>query len=320
MPLIKVYPDPNMPKLFTIDWMLHDRCTYDCSYCPPANKSGTDSWLDLTTLNEFCTELETHVNTVNAGAKIHAMFTGGEPTVWKDFSNLVDRLSERGWLLSVNSNGSRTARWWEENAKKFAKIHLSYHTEFVNDEELLEKLSICQSHARTTINIMLNPRPDLFERAINFSKILKQYPRIHVQFSPIQYNFGMQDINVPAYTKEQTQIISNLKDQPIIDFTPYKKDFVRSFLAETEDHGIINFMPSELLRSKDVNFLNWNCHIGLESIFIDARGDIIRGTCRAGDKLGNIMFPRNITWPTAPIKCPYTWCGCITDLLNTKTH
>jgi hypothetical protein len=69
---IKIYKDSKSgPSYFVVDWMLHDRCTYDCSYCPPHNKSGSDSWLNLSTITEFFKQLEGHVQRVNPAIRIH---------------------------------------------------------------------------------------------------------------------------------------------------------------------------------------------------------------------------------------------------------
>ena len=41
--VVNIFQHPN--NGVHLNWMLHDRCTFDCSYCPPSNKAGIDSWL-----------------------------------------------------------------------------------------------------------------------------------------------------------------------------------------------------------------------------------------------------------------------------------
>jgi MoaA/NifB/PqqE/SkfB family radical SAM enzyme len=316
--LNKIFRNTDYPSHFTVDWMLHDKCTYDCSYCPPANKSGTDGLLNLEKLDEFCNQLEKHVYGIDPTFKIHILFTGGEPTVWKDFGTLVSRLAERGWLLSVNSNASRSERWWEEHAKNFVNVIFSYHTEGVNDDEFIRKLQICEKYAKTSINVMLNTHPEYFEKAVNFSnRILAETTCVDFTHYKIQHNFGLQTINVPLYTKEQKEIISTLKDHyydskrkhPVLEDNLY---------VAAEDGTVSRLNAVALLNTNKANFFDWNCHAGREGIFIDAKGNIQRGACRVGGTFGNINDPANIAWPDGPVRCPKTWCGCVTDIMSSK--
>jgi len=314
---IKIYKDESIgPSYFVVDWMLHDRCTYDCSYCPPANKSGSDSWLNLSTITEFCKKLEEHVQRVNSKSKIHCLFTGGEPTVWKDFSKLVDILSARGWLLSVNSNGSRSARWWEENARKFSGITLSYHTEGVDDDDFMDKVKICEKYTKTSVNVMLNPNSVWFQKAIRFSKRLSEETKesgiVHHQ---IQYNFGLQEIKVPQYDTQMLSVIPTLVNRnPAVE-----KDLVHdNYVVKLDNNKIVRCNGIEIINNKHANFWGWKCNVGLDSVFIDSAGNLARGTCRVNGNFGNILKPDDIQWPDTAVKCPYTWCGCITDILNEK--
>lgn len=317
--ITKIYRDTREPSYFMVDWMLHDRCTYDCSYCPPANKSGTDTRLNLETLDLFCNNLEEYVRSIDPDFKIKVLFTGGEPTVWKDFGELVSRLSARGWLLLVNSNGSRSERWWEEHSSKFASIILSYHTEFVDDEEFLRKLRICEKTTHTAVNIMLNPEPKYFKKALATSeRIKKETSHVSVNYYKIQHNFGLQDIDVPQYTEDQLKKIETL-----VDYHPKLLNFytiiLYNYYVKLDNGSTDKLNALELLKTKQVNFKDWDCYAGMESIFIDASGDILRGACRAEGNFGSIYSPNDINWPTVPVKCPYEWCGCVTDLLNSKT-
>lgn len=317
MKLKRIFRDEEQgPSYFVVDWMLHDRCTYDCSYCPPTNKSGTDSWLKLDVVAEFCEELEKHAATVSPNCKIHCLFTGGEPTVWKDFTKLIDILSNRGWYLSVNSNGSRTAQWWKENAKKFSSITLSYHTEAVNDDEFFEKVKICESYTKTTVNVMLHPND------IWFNKALRMGDRLHanttdtgVHYFRIQHNFGLQQINISQYSDKQLSIIPTL-----VNRSPIKsKDIIHdNYAVENTEGQRKKCNGLEIINAGLANFQGWSCRVGLESVFIDAKGDLLRGTCRVNGKFGNILSPKEINWPSQHVTCPYNWCGCITDMLNTK--
>lgn len=321
MEIKRIFQNKQEPGYFVVDWMIHDKCTYDCSYCPPWNKSGNDDWLDLNLLDEFCTSLEQHVKDLDPTYRIHALFTGGEPTVWKDFGTLIKRLKDRGWYISVNSNGSRTKRWWEEHAQYFDSITLSYHTESVDNGEFIEKVKICEKHTRTSVNIMLNPNPTWFKVAVEFSEIIKkETTNAIIVHHKIQHEFGKITIGVPFYTKDQQEIILTLENKYPNIAEIYNDAMVDNYYIETADNQIIKLNGLDLINQNKANFQNWSCNVGMESIFIDAKGHILRGTCRAGKSMGNILKPNSIIWTTNPIVCPFSWCGCITDIMNSKEN
>jgi organic radical activating enzyme len=316
MEIKKVFLDDSKPKYFTIDWMLHNRCTYNCSYCPPANKRGDDEWLKIDQLKLFCSHAETHAHTVDANFKMEAYFSGGEPTVWKDFIPLVDFLTERGWMIGVCSNASRSSRWWEEHAKKFSRINLSYHTEQVDDDEFIEKILICEKYTNIGINIMLNPDHEKFYKAVKFmDRLRNETLRCGFNHYKIQPYFGGIKINVAEYNDQQLEIIKKLRGRLNLG---YNSDVTSTYLAEKNNGKIEMFDPMTLLREDSANFQNWQCKIGLERIFVDSRGYVSRGTCRVNGYLGNILDPDNIRWPSFEIICPKNWCGCKSDMLCSK--
>jgi len=319
MKLQKIYRNENHNQsFFVVDWMLHDRCTYDCSYCPPGNKQGIDTWLNLSTLKDFCDELEKHAANVDPNTKILANFSGGEPTVWKHFPELLDALTQRGWLISISTNGSRSINWWKENAHKLTRINLSYHTESVVDDEFLEKVRVCEEYSQTSVNIMLNPDPKFFGKAVNFNKrVLAETAKAGVHNHQIQHNFGMQTIMVPYYTKVQKEIMATLPDRyPAVhpDQVHIRHNYFHSTI-----YGVNKSTDGSTLIDKQlVNFENWICSAGIEGVFVDSAGRVSRGTCRMGGELGNIQEPNKINWPTTPVLCKKDWCGCITDILKSK--
>ena len=63
------------------------------------------------------------------------------------------------------------------------------------------------------------------------------------------------------------------------------------------------------------SYQGWQCYAGLESLMIDAKGDVYVATCR-GKKLGNIFD--DFEMPTEPVICPKTWCACAADLNTSK--
>jgi hypothetical protein len=74
---------------------------------------------------------------------------------------------------------------------------------------------------------------------------------------------------------------------------------------------------NDLVKDEQVNFEGWLCGIGLESIDIKSNGDMYRGTCRAGGKIGHVD---DEVWnmPIDFIECGKTSCTCVADIKSTR--
>ena len=192
---------------FRLNWMLHDRCTYNCSYCPPTNKAGNDDWLSLDFSKTFLDNLETWLSGRHENVVVN--FTGGEPTVWPKFTELVDHVKSKNWYVTLSTNGSRSLAWWTEHQHKFDKISFSYHSEFVKDYEFLEKAKYINSQKAAeelTVKIMMNPRE--WDRCVKMTEeLLLLDPPLYFDVRPLQKNFGLQDLDIDSYTEEQEEYI-----------------------------------------------------------------------------------------------------------------
>jgi MoaA/NifB/PqqE/SkfB family radical SAM enzyme len=317
---------PNK-KFFLVNWMLHDRCTYNCSYCPPANKAGNDDWLSIDFSKQFADRLEEWLTATNKNENVMVSFTGGEPTVWPKFIELVDYINSKGWMITMTTNGSRSLAWWQENQQKFYKINFSFHSEFADKAEFLEKVTYLTTQRNPSlfgITVMMNPfRWDYCTEMA--SELAKTTPPVVFDIRPLQPFFGLQKIDILPYTTDQLEYIhttdKKVKEQikkhykPIINMIQ-KEEFRGYNVNYTDRTEKLN--PNELIIKKLVNFNGWTCNAGLEQIFINSLGKIYVGTCLEGELLGNIQKPNKINWPTNPVVCRSNWCGCYTDIMTSK--
>ena len=74
---------------------------------------------------------------------------------------------------------------------------------------------------------------------------------------------------------------------------------------------------NDLVKAEKVNFEGWICGIGLESIEIKSNGDMYRGTCRIGGKIGHVD---DEVWnlPNDFIVCDKSSCTCVADIKSTR--
>ena len=72
---------------------------------------------------------------------------------------------------------------------------------------------------------------------------------------------------------------------------------------------------NDILVRKENQYKGWLCWAGVESLMIDANGDVFVATCR-GKRLGNIYTGFEI--PDEPLICPKYYCVCAADLNTSK--
>lgn len=302
-------------KYFQINWMLHDRCTYSCSYCPPSNHAGDDNWLDLEKVIQTC---ESFREQVIPERKMQILFSGGEPTVWKNFSNLVEYLSSKEWSLNMVSNLSRSTAWWKDLNVSWDQISASLHPEFTDIDDFIKKCNIIKEKSKSlTIRVMLHPEAELFKKAILFgNKARALCPEAYIEWVPIIYEFGGASIPLSPYTDEQRSIISNLKSGRRI----FKRIEIVNQKKVVWENGTENFLiAQDLVRQGKNMFTGWKCSAGLSGVFINSRGEIYRGTCLQGEKIGNINDDA-LTLPTEDIICNKKICECVTDVFYPKSQ
>lgn len=300
-------------QYFQINWMLHDRCTHKCSYCAPSNYAGLDDWLDLQKVISFCSQVEDQIKNLYPDLKMQVVFSGGEPTVWKDFKSLAEILYNNKWSLHLVTNGSRSLKWWESIEVYWDYLGVSLHTEFVDINSFIEKCYFLQNKTNLLcIRVMLHPEESLFNKAIEYAnKIQQKVSQAIIQWVPISYNFGGINIDLPDYTELQKLTIKNL----IYNQKKHINHNYKLVTWDTEETDIVN--GNHLIASGLNNFKNWLCNSGIDGIFINSKGKIYRGTCLEGGSIGHILDSKILLYDK-PIVCQKTSCTCVADVLYSK--
>lgn len=304
------------PQHFQINWMLHDKCTYACQYCPPSNHAGDDHWLKLDQVLHTCNSLQEQVMSSDPSLGMKILFTGGEPTVWKDFSKLAEDLYSKGWSLNICSNLSRSLDWWKNLSVKWDQFAASVHPEFVDIEEFISKCEYLVDHsASVSARVMIPPDTDLFIKALQYgNKIQDRCPNVYIEWVPIQFEFGLTTIPLSPYTPSQLLIMKSLKSGKV---DPKKTKGDNSKVVVWDNQSEEFLIGFNLIKNNLANFKNWKCSAGIDGLFINSKGDIFRGTCLEGGKIGNILDSK-VTLPTNSITCSLDFCSCVTDVLYSK--
>lgn len=298
-----------------VNWNLGNRCNFSCSYCPPVLNDGSFGWNEYEVVKEFIDEVINYY----APRKIYFEFTGGEVTLWRDFVKTAKYIKERGHDIGFISNASRTIRWWEENKNNFDHVCLSFHPEFSDPDHFLQVAKIMSEVCRTHINVMMHTDKDKFDMGEKLAHdSVVECKNISIALQPLVVDFGTERF---PYTEEQLKIIDNqFKNfgSKIVHDKTYTVYRGSMDMIDSVNNLKQNSSAHRFIADNANNWKGWDCWAGVEQIIVDFDGSVWRGWCRVGGSFGNIKKPKQIDFPSKPIRCNKNYCHCNFDIMCKK--
>ena len=146
--------------IFSISWILGRFCNYKCSYCWPYANTQIPDHQELEVYIKTMDNIRMQANE-NGYAKFHWSFSGGEPTAYKHFLTLAEKVLHDS--IHMTTNLSPGIQWWERWLKATASsrrrsITASFHHEFANEQEFGDKiLFLNQNNVFVTVNQVMVP-------------------------------------------------------------------------------------------------------------------------------------------------------------------
>lgn len=302
-----------------VEWKLHDKCNYDCPFCGDENKKGWVGWQDLETNKRI-------VDSIVAACEGHPFwiqFTGGEPTLYPKFAELVAYIKEKGAYTALISNGSRTIRWWKElrDAKVMDLIYMTFHSQQGADYKHLAEVSnlfleeptliiTASTYTRDSVDYVLEGLDYLIE---NTASIVTTNA-----MDIIPYRIGEETIGKEKFEKllneYNTRLSKNFPNKRLPDIP--KEQFpleIQTTLTyddgTTETKNVI-----QLMKLGENRFEGWTCHAGMDTMNIE-NGFKFRGGCKR-DKTP--FEPNSLSFFDKPFKCDVYDCYCAMDMITTK--
>ena len=272
--------------LFSVSWILGRFCNYNCSYCWPYARSDKVDHYDLDLYKKTIDEIKKQARQ-NGFTDFHFSFSGGEPTAYKDFLNLIDYYANDNaptyQSFHMTSNCSPGLRWWKRLVSKLslldrASVTASFHAEFADEKEFSEKLLfLIENKVYVTINQVMVPDKfyEYYDRCKRFHEC-----GIPVTLKP-QSNDTATEI-VSGYTTKMIDIMQ-------IGFPQFLKESAVYQIQLTDSKGTnYDFDQAERFNSYGFNkFKGWNCNSGYQSVII--RGNEVKRSYSCYDKiLGNL--------------------------------
>lgn len=305
-------------------WSIHNKCNYSCSYCPDNLHNGDWSWLQFKQVTEFIDKMEDHYVKRLGFKNILISFTGGEPTLWKDFKKFVKYINEKGFRCGLTTNGSVSPRYWEGISTAFDYICLSFHPEKADIDKFLacyEYLHNAQDTVIPSVRVMMHKNPDLWSKGEGLIEQLKKFPNWSYECVHILENYGIDSEKIVYDSKIKTDFLEANAFKEKFSAPEYVKvpDVKFNYILHSENSEPRTLKENILINENNVNFKGWNCMIGIEELFIHFSGVVKTSGCPDGEIIGNILYQEDIRFPVKPTVCTTDGCYCPTDIRITKS-
>ncbi len=305
----------SVNKVFSVNWALTNKCNYQCEYCHPDLHNGSIRTPKLEDAIKFVDKVFKH--TELKGQLPYFEFGGGEVTLLKYFSKLLEYVHGKGGRTSVISNGSKRVEWWKENAKYMDGVNLSYHVNDIkNSLHFINVARALENSPNTRLNVNIMMYPERFSECLLFANKLKEKVRCSINLQPLYHGFGSAKIegmhNYSAFQMEVMNIFKGRDDGK-------KLHESRALLNVEHIDGSRRQLSTDFLKNNNLNnFLGWECYVGVESVVVRFSGEVLRAWCY--DKVIGSIYDDDFDLPNNPIECATEICHCGADISTTKVN
>ena len=317
--IVQVLTDKKQDHL-RIEYMVGNYCNYKCWYFGPHANGGTHRWhkdVDFL-LDNFRHLFDYYIKHGKTNFELN--YVGGEPALWPEIGKFTKALKkDYDVFVTMTTNGSRTLRWWEQNAHHFDKIRFSCHPEFVDIDHYIKVLDLVYSKG-IGMNALILMDPT------NWDKSVELIERCKTSKYPWFIN-AMEVFSQHQYTEEQRKYISkNIKRRAPIWWIMKHENIFSSSPKVKYENGKTKKINRNYLSLNDKNyFKGWVCNLGLESINIQKDGRIA-GAChnklfgmRDYYNIYDINFKEKFNPRLIPAVCEMDRCWCQPEQLLTKS-
>lgn len=292
------------PVIKKIVWTPTTVCNYHCSYCPSGSHDGKYRWPEnYTSIIEF-------INQWRGDAELTLDILGGEPTLWPEFSKFCSELvnsSPAFTKIIFSSNGSRSLRYWAEFDAPVSKIGLSFHPEYKNEEHFINVVKLL--HEKYHMEVFLMLIPPYIDLVKSVYESLKEFKVKCTVMSVVEKTVNDHSGIINPLEEYEEFSKNGFFDNSL----PFKGTPYQTFIADN-DQVLSPINPQHLINTQQDNFKGWDCYVGRDTLNIHPNGDVYGSSCSVGPCYGNIHDQKKIEIINSPIKCPYEYCGCGTDI------
>lgn len=285
-------------NILEIRWMPHNLCNFKCRYCFPGSFEGTDKApQDVSLVIKNFNHLINHYKSFGK-SRVHIKILGGEPTLYKGLEQFIRAMKENhNAYITIVSNGSRNLRWWAEHGELIDNAVLSYH---VAQGDIFHHLDVADTlyvmGKKVTSLVLMDPA--IWDDCVTAVEDMKKHSRHKWMIQAKELVEWNSDNNV-QYNELQKKYLGNeMKRYPSVwwilkNIKLIATGAMRLFdsTATMSDGSTIRARPNTYINEDWIDFKGWNCDVGLDCIFVDAKGEI-KGAC--GQTIYNLPYSFNI--------------------------
>ena len=277
-----------------INWMLHDHCTSECTYCPTRLRGGEVprgilEYMDVTQ------KIIDHYDSL--GRKIDWTFSGGEPLDMFDFPMMLKLCKESGGNIDLTTNGGKLWLDWWAIEPHIDSLHLSFH--YWQNPNLIRFIIQAFQKAGKHIDVIVPMRPNYFDEDLTRALAVESEFNIVVS-KTVLYKEAEQSIGMYPYTENQLRI---MRGEELVQ--EYNHEQETTFGERFEQQ--INSNPS---------YTGMLCNLGIERLTISHTGWVRGSNCNS-PLFGNI-WNGTLGLPTGPSQCVMMACIDGSDQQITK--
>lgn len=268
----------NKLKLLRIQYTLSDICNYKCWYCFPGCNDGSTRWPNVDVVKVNLTKLINYYLESKIVDKVQLNLLGGEPTLWPDLGELIEYISiNTKCTISVQTNASRTLRWWEKYGQYFDHVGMSIHHEKVNVDHISNVASILVSKKVSVLAVVLMDHT-VWDKCIGLvDELKKTETKFMILAKPIHIN------GVTSYTDEQKKYLNkSLKRIPSLKLLWQNRILYKEIMrynAIFDDGSKVKVDSEHYFILNNLNkFKGWECNLGINFLAISKKGEVT-GTC-----------------------------------------
>lgn len=325
MKLIEISND--LEDYLYITYNLTTTCNFKCSYCWPEAHDGKYRFPDIEIVSKNFSHLLSQYNKKN----VRITLSGGEPTLWPELGQFVKYLHDNHKVrITINTNGSRTLRWWQEYADYFDDIQISVHNEFVDIEHTKKVLDIIYNRQITMTAAQVLMDPSNWDKSVKNVKSLVDHPtpwlvKLMTLTKP-------ESGEIMEYSEDQLLFLKNkIQKRPPKEYVDLM--FKTGKIIEDDSvNGTMRFSDGniqilnihDILKNKANRFKGWFCDIGKERLGIDPSG-FLSGNCgeqifKNHFNLHRPDFVEKFSLDTTDLEivCGKSFCDCTSDIRVSK--
>jgi MoaA/NifB/PqqE/SkfB family radical SAM enzyme len=234
---------------------------------------------------------------------------GGEPTLWPKLPQFIDAVLHDDLVIELNTNGSRTLRFWEDFPAGNHIINFSWHSKEVDTEHLVKVVEIMKSKAYVFVTFLLTS--ENFEQT---KEAIAAFQNLGVELELRPARLTITQPELYPFTTEQLEYIkAYTQDWSKINTPAWKKKKCPSELIV--DGTPVNW--HKVTMDKENVYTGWKCTAGMNRFTITPAGDINKCFHNVGGTIGNVFT--GYTLPTMPVTCTYQKaCHCKLDAIVDK--